>query len=88
MLASRSARTGAPAPEPGGPPRAAARARRGTMAGTALAVAALAAGCSASQPARSPATVATCYAFALQALDQHVTVTTMPRPAVAWLMSR
>ena len=37
-----------------------------------------AAGCSASQPATSQATVASCYAFAVQALNQHVTVTSVP----------
>jgi len=39
---------------------------------------ALAAGCSAGQPAQSRATVATCYAFAVQALDQHLRVTSVP----------
>jgi hypothetical protein len=53
-------------------------ARLGAVAVAALAVAALAAGCSAGRPAQSPATVATCYAFALQALDRHVTVTSVP----------
>ena len=37
-----------------------------------------AAGCSAGQPATSQATVASCYAFAVQALNQHVTVTSVP----------
>jgi len=37
-----------------------------------------AAGCSAGRPATSQATVATCYAFAVQALDRHVTVTSVP----------
>ena len=53
---------------------------RRTLAVAALAaVAALpAAGCSAGQPATSQATVATCYAFAVQALSKHVTVTSVP----------
>jgi hypothetical protein len=37
-----------------------------------------AAGCSAGAPATSQATVAACYAFAVQALNQHVTVTSVP----------
>ena len=37
-----------------------------------------AAGCSAGQPATSQGTVASCYAFAVQALNQHVTVTSVP----------
>jgi hypothetical protein len=37
-----------------------------------------AAGCSAGQPATSQATVAACYAFAVQALNRHVTVTSVP----------
>jgi hypothetical protein len=40
-------------------------------------LASLVAGCSAS-PGPSRATVATCYAFAVQALDRHVTVTSVP----------
>ena len=48
------------------------------LAATALVAVALAAGCSAGRPVRSRATVATCYAFAVQALDQHVTVTSVP----------
>ena len=53
---------------------------RRTLAMAALAVTAAlpAAGCSAGQPATSQATVATCYAFAVQALNQHVTVTSVP----------
>ena len=37
-----------------------------------------AAGCSAGRPAMSQGTVASCYAFAVQALNQHVTVTSVP----------
>jgi hypothetical protein len=48
------------------------------MAVLAVAAALPAAGCSASQPATSQATVASCYAFAVQALSQHVTVTSVP----------
>ena len=53
---------------------------RRTLAVTALAVLAAlpAAGCSAGQPATSQATVVTCYAFAVQALNKHVTVTSVP----------
>ena len=60
-------------------PRGVTPASRRTLAVAALAVIATlpAAGC-ASQPATSQATVATCYAFALQALGQHVTVTSVP----------
>jgi hypothetical protein len=54
----------------------------GRLALTVAAVA-LAAGCS-GRPVRSPATVATCYGFAVQALDRHVTVTSVP-PACAGL---
>jgi hypothetical protein len=43
-----------------------------------LTAAALAA-CSGGTPAAYRATVSTCYAFSVQALDQHVTVTTVPR---------
>lgn len=46
-----------------------------TVAGL-FAAAALAAGCSAGQP--SQATIATCYAFAVGALDRHVSVTSVP----------
>jgi hypothetical protein len=55
-------------------------ASRRTLAMVALAVTAVlpAAGCSARQPAVSRATVATCYAFAVQALNQHTTVTSVP----------
>ena len=47
----------------------------------ALALAALAAlaGCSAGAPAPYQASVSACYAFAVQALDRHVTVTSLPR---------
>ena len=48
------------------------------LAATALVAIALAVGCSAGRPVRSRATEATCYAFAVQALDQHVTVTSVP----------
>jgi hypothetical protein len=48
------------------------------MAVLAVTAAFPAAGCSASQPATSQATVASCYAFAVQALGQHVTVTSVP----------
>ncbi len=48
------------------------------MAVLAVTAALPAAGCSASQPATSQATVASCYAFAVQALNQHVTVTSVP----------
>jgi hypothetical protein len=44
-----------------------------------LLAAMLAAGCSAGAPAPYRATAGTCYAFSVQALQQHVTVTTMPR---------
>jgi hypothetical protein len=55
-------------------------ASRRTLAGAVLAVTAgaWAAGCSAGRPATSQATVAGCYAFAVQALNQHVTVTSVP----------
>jgi hypothetical protein len=42
------------------------------------------AGCSAAPPARYQASVSACYAFAVQALERHVTVTSMP-PACAGL---
>ena len=76
-LASRRAHTvaGSGAPGPGMPAAALAATAR---AGAALAAVALAAGCSAGQPAQSRATVATCYAFAVQALDQHLRVTSVP----------
>jgi hypothetical protein len=53
---------------------------RRALAVTALAVAAVlpAAGCSAGQPITSRATVASCYAFAVQTLNQHVTVASVP----------
>jgi hypothetical protein len=54
-----------------------------TVAAVALAAVALAAGCSGGA-APSRATVAACYAFAVQALDQHVRVTSVP-PACAGL---
>jgi manganese efflux pump family protein len=44
-----------------------------------LLAAVLAAGCSAGTPARYRATTSTCFAFSVQALQQHVTVTTVPR---------
>jgi hypothetical protein len=44
-----------------------------------LLAAMLAAGCSAGTPGPYRATASTCYAFSVQALQQHVTVTTMPR---------
>ena len=44
----------------------------------------LAAGCAATRPAPSRGTVAACYAFAVQALDRHETVTSVP-PACAGL---
>jgi manganese efflux pump family protein len=55
-------------------------ASRRTLAVAAFAVTAVlaAAGCSTRQPAVSRATVATCYAFAVQALDKHATVTSVP----------
>ena len=61
-------------------PRAVTPAGRLARAATVLAVAAapLAAGCAAAQPASGPGTVAACYAFAVQALDRHQTVTSVP----------
>jgi manganese efflux pump family protein len=61
-------------------PRVVTPATRRTLAAAVLvATAALAAaGCSAGRPATSQATVATCYAFAVQALNQHTTVTSVP----------
>lgn len=55
-------------------------ASRRTVAVAVLAVAAAlpAAGCSAARPGTSQATVANCYAFAVQALNWHVTVTSVP----------
>ena len=54
-------------------------ASRRTLAVAALLVTAgPAAGCSAGQPATFQATVATCYAFAVQALNQRITVTSVP----------
>jgi hypothetical protein len=50
----------------------------GGLLAAALAAAALAAGCSASAHAPYQATADTCYAFGLQALQRHVTVTTVP----------
>jgi len=44
-----------------------------------LLAAALVAGCSGGASAPDRATTGTCYAFAVQALEQHVTVTTVPR---------
>jgi hypothetical protein len=55
-----------------------ARLRALAVAVLAVTAALLAAGCSAGQPATSQATVASCYAFAVQALDRHVTVTSVP----------
>jgi hypothetical protein len=60
-------------PRPAGVPAWAAAA----AAAAAMAAAAMVAGCSAS-PGPPRATVATCYAFAVQALDRHVTVTSVP----------
>ncbi|HET7247562.1 MAG TPA: hypothetical protein VFJ07_22310 [Streptosporangiaceae bacterium] len=53
---------------------------RRTVAVAVLAVTAAlpAAGCSAGRPATSQGTVASCYAFAVRALNQHVTVTSVP----------
>jgi hypothetical protein len=61
-------------------PRVVTPASRRALAVVALAATAVlpAAGCSARQPAVSRATVATCYAFAVEALNQHVTVTSVP----------
>jgi hypothetical protein len=61
-------------------------ARRRAFAVAALAATAVlpAAGCSAGQPVTSQATVASCYAFAVQALNQHLTVASVP-PACAGL---
>ncbi len=55
-------------------------ASRRTIAVAVLAMTAAlpAAGCTAGRPATSQATVAACYAFAVQALDQHATVTSVP----------
>jgi manganese efflux pump family protein len=55
---------------------------RGTIRGAApagLLAAALAAGCSAGAPARYQANAETCYAFGVQALERHITVTAVPR---------
>jgi manganese efflux pump family protein len=54
---------------------------RGAPLAPALVLAALAAlaGCSAGPPAPYQASVSACYAFAVQALDRHVTVTSVPR---------
>ena len=55
---------------------------RGIIRGAApagLLAAGLAAGCSAGAPARYEATADTCYAFGVQALQRHVTVTAVPR---------
>jgi hypothetical protein len=52
---------------------------RGVAAAAALLAAVLAGGCSSAAPAQSRATVDTCYAFAVQALQRHMTVTTVPR---------
>ena len=48
-----------------------------------LLAAVLVAGCSGGARAPYRATTGTCYAFAVQALERHVTVTTVPR-ACAW----
>ncbi len=55
-------------------------ATRRTIAVAVLAMTAAlpAAGCTAGRPATSQATVATCYAFAVEALNQHATVTSVP----------
>jgi hypothetical protein len=58
---------------------------RGIIRGAAssgLLAAVLAAGCSAGQPASYRATENTCYAFGVQALERHITVTTVPRACV------
>ena len=62
------------------------RVTKGTVRGagqagllTAVLAAVLAAGCSAGPAAPFEATVQSCYAFAVQALQRHVTVTTTPR---------
>jgi manganese efflux pump family protein len=52
---------------------------RGAAAAAALLAAILAGGCSSAAPAPSRATVDTCYAFGVQALQRHMTVTTVPR---------
>ena len=52
---------------------------RSAAAGAALLAAVLAGGCSSAGPAPSRATVDTCYAFGVRALQRHVTVTTVPR---------
>jgi hypothetical protein len=62
-------------PVPAGPAAARAVAGRAVLA---AAAAVLAAGCSGGSPGPSQATVATCYGFAVRALDQHVTVTAVP----------
>jgi hypothetical protein len=48
------------------------------MAVLAVTAALPATGCSTGRPGTSQGTVASCYAFAVQALDQHVTVTSVP----------
>ncbi|HEY7014934.1 MAG TPA: hypothetical protein VH480_19390 [Streptosporangiaceae bacterium] len=58
---------------------AASGAVRGIAAAAALLAAVLAGGCSAGAPAPFLATVDTCYAFGVQALQRHQTVTTVPR---------
>jgi hypothetical protein len=61
-------------------PRVLTPASRRALALAVLAVMAAlpAAGCSAGRPVTSQATVASCYAFAVRALGQHVTVTSVP----------
>jgi hypothetical protein len=53
--------------------------RSAAMAGWLAAAGLLAAGCSVGAPAPYQATVDTCYAFGVQALDRHITVTAVPR---------
>ena len=54
------------------------------LAAVLAAAASVVAGCAAAQPAPTRGTVAACYAFAVQALDRHETVTSVP-PACAGL---
>lgn len=53
--------------------------RRALVVPSALAVVVLAAGCAAGSPASYQATTDTCYAFAVQAIQRHITVTGEPR---------
>lgn len=63
---------------PGSVTAAGQPARVGRAIAALAAAAALAAGCSAGQRGPSRASVAACYAFAVQALDRHVRVTSVP----------